>query len=226
MSLRPLVVALCALSLPLSGQQEPFEVILGLESGDRFGDAMALAGDVDDDGVVDLVIGAPKTDLAGDRRGRVVVISGADHTLLHVFEGTQDLHEFGLAVDGAGDVDDDGHADVIVGEPWPYASAAAPGKAYVFSGLDGSLLALHGRHDGARPGAAGAHPATPHGTRRRHRHRRRLAHGCARGLQLRHPVLGRGPGRAVRLRGEQRRQRDDAVARYSSCPSSRWTGSP
>src|SRR5205085_1575549 len=56
---------------------------------------------------------------------------------------------FGRHVAGVGDVNHDGHADVIVGAPANGANGAAAGRAYVYSGKDGSiLLTLTGEHPG------------------------------------------------------------------------------
>src|SRR6185295_11046978 len=57
--------------------------------------------------------------------------------------------DFGRHVAGAGDVDDDGHADVIVGAPTNRAGGVGAGRAYVFSGRDGQpLLTLTGANAG------------------------------------------------------------------------------
>ncbi|MEO8035733.1 MAG: FG-GAP-like repeat-containing protein, partial [Acidobacteriota bacterium] len=47
---------------------------------------------------------------------------------------------FGTHVSTVGDVDGDGHADVIVGAPGGNAAGTNPGHAYVYSGKDGHLL--------------------------------------------------------------------------------------
>jgi hypothetical protein len=125
-----------------AAQQAPLVTLTGDEPGDDFGRAIAAAGDVNGDGVMDVIVGAPKADAGGDRRGKAHVFSGADFSLLHLFVGSGDKHELGSAVDGAGDVNGDGHADVIVGEPWPGSGSETLGRASVFSGADGSLLHL------------------------------------------------------------------------------------
>ena len=122
-----------------SAQQQPLAVLQG-DGLDNFGLALRIAGDVDGDGIDDFIVGAPDADPAGDRSGRAWVFSGADRSVLHVFDGTTPLYKLGKSVDGAGDVDGDGHADLIVGEPASTTAATTPGRAHVYSGSDGSLL--------------------------------------------------------------------------------------
>ncbi len=110
----------------------------GFEPADEFGYALAVLGDVDLDGVPDYAIGAPNADAGGDRRGRVHVHSGATHALLHAFEGTLERQELGRAVAAAGDVDADGHADLVVGEG--IGLQGEPRKVHVFSGATWATL--------------------------------------------------------------------------------------
>lgn len=99
--------------------------------GDRLGFTIAAAGDVDGDGTPDVIAGAPDG-------GRVQVLAGATGTPLHVFESDSPERGFGRSLAGVGDVDDDGHADLLVGATDPGPSS--PGRAVLFSGRDGSIL--------------------------------------------------------------------------------------
>lgn len=48
--------------------------------------------------------------------------------------------QFGHSVAGAGDIDSDGCPDIVVGAPEEDYSMTDAGRAYVFSGADGSVL--------------------------------------------------------------------------------------
>ena len=95
---------------------------------DYLGWAVAPAGDVDGDGVLDMIAGAQNGSYA-------VVISGAKGTILYTFTGNSG-EGFGYAVGGGGDVNGDGVPDLIVGVPYNYKSE----YANVYSGADGQLL--------------------------------------------------------------------------------------
>jgi len=78
--------------------------------GEQLGSGLESAGDVDGDGVQDVIAGALYS-------GRAYVYSGKDgHTLL-TLRAENDSDAFGQHVSSAGDVDHDGHADFLVGEP-------------------------------------------------------------------------------------------------------------
>lgn len=102
---------------------------------DQQGYAIADAGDTDGDGVPDVVSGAP-----GVGPGHVHLYSGRTGELLHTFAGTAAGDFFGSAVAGAGDVDRDGRADILVGAELSDARGADSGQAYVFSGRTYELL--------------------------------------------------------------------------------------
>lgn len=101
----------------------------------QLGYAVADAGDVDGDGVHDVVAGAPTGGPLG--QGVALVFSGADGTILRSYAGDLPNAFTGAAVGPAGDVNGDGFADVLVGSPrW----LADTGVVDVVSGADGSLL--------------------------------------------------------------------------------------
>ncbi|HKJ56840.1 MAG TPA: FG-GAP-like repeat-containing protein [Nitriliruptoraceae bacterium] len=107
------------------------------------------AGDVDGDGLPDYVAGAPG--VTSTQPGRVVVWSGADHSVLLDLSGP--AGEFwGASVAAAGDLDDDGHGDILVGAT---VADGSRGQLQARSGADGSLLwSISGRKSGDGLGSA------------------------------------------------------------------------
>jgi hypothetical protein len=112
------------------------ESVSGDVAGEHAGWSIADAGDVDQDGYDDIVIGAPFNNENGDAAGKVYVLSARTGDLLFDVLGTLGSRH-GWSVAGAGDVNLDGHADVIVGAPFHNSKR---GRAYVYSGADGQEL--------------------------------------------------------------------------------------
>jgi hypothetical protein len=114
----------------------------GTENDGFFGGAVAGAGDVNGDGYADVVIGCGLYDSGGLDRGAVFVFHGsasgfgsgtaasADARL----DGTENEAYLGSSISGAGDVNGDGYADVIVGASWYDAGGFNRGAVYVFHG--------------------------------------------------------------------------------------------
>ena len=124
-----------------SGQTgDTIYVFTGEAGADRFGYSVASAGDVNNDGFDDLLVGAPSDANSSDQAGRVYVFSGLTGDTLYVFDGEAVDDYFGISVASAGDVNNDGFDDVIVGAIWNNAGGQTAGRAYVFSGKTGDTL--------------------------------------------------------------------------------------
>jgi len=118
-------------------------------SGDALGLSVGGAGDVNADGYDDLIAGAPLyNNKGGTCSGRAKVYSGKDGSTLHTFTGNNG-DWFGWSVSGAGDVNNDGYADVVVGG---HSAANGAGCVRVFSGKNGSKLLDYGGSTGAGHG--------------------------------------------------------------------------
>jgi len=105
-------------------------------AAETLGASLAVLGDVDGDGFLDVAAGAPQS--GANDAGRVVVWHGSAAGLARPrvlsFEPAADAG-FGQAVAG-GDLDGDGYADLVVGEPGrtPGPGTPASGRVLVFRG--------------------------------------------------------------------------------------------
>ena len=110
--------------------------LIGPAPTNEYGNAAAAVGDVDLDGYGDFVVADHEYDDAPGSWGLVHLVSGFDGSTLHVWSGTV-AGGLGFDVTGPGDVDGDGVPDVLATAPHPSATG---GRAYVFSGADGSVI--------------------------------------------------------------------------------------
>jgi hypothetical protein len=114
----------------------------GQAVGDFLGWSVAGVGDLDGDGVSDVLLGAPNASPSGlAQAGIVEVRSGATGALLYRIEGVERSAYFGKAIASVGDIDGDGIDDFVVGAPdaSPDGRSQA-GSAFLFSGVNGRLL--------------------------------------------------------------------------------------
>lgn len=91
----------------------------GTEGGALFGFSVASAGDIDGDGIEDLVVGEPQYDGAGVDRGRVLVYTGSGSGITTTPFWTygplsMDDELRGIFARGAGDVNGDGLDDLAI----------------------------------------------------------------------------------------------------------------
>lgn len=112
----------------------------GHDPGGRFGWEVSGAGDVSGDGRADVIVAEPWA-VAGTLRGQVCVYEGAAGRLLYCKVGDTNGSNFGGAIDGIGDLDQDGHADIMVGAWDDSTVGTTAGMVRVFDGRRGNVLA-------------------------------------------------------------------------------------
>jgi len=115
-------------------------------SEDFLGRSVSYLGDVNGDGFDDIIMGAPG---AGDGGEAYVVYGGAFKSDLtpstmtsddgFKITGPEGTTLFGTSLSGAGDVNGDGIADIIIGS----IESSAANDAYVIFGVEGTRLALN-----------------------------------------------------------------------------------
>ncbi len=113
-----------------------------------FGWALADAGDVNADGVTDIIGGS-------NSRSTIVIVSGADFSLIRTI-ATPTPQALGYAVAGLGDLNGDGFGEVLAGAPFADTDTVNNlGRAYIYSGADGSILdSIDGEEAGDQFGSA------------------------------------------------------------------------
>jgi hypothetical protein len=182
-------------SLAAVGTQVAGFTIIGETAGDHSGYSVAAAGDVNGDGLGDLIIGAPNYDAGGTEstgrayvvfgkagmetvnladiaagKGGGFVINGGSTTGVLAAGGATTTVGFqvGMSVSGAGDVNGDGLADLLIGAPYQLGQnndAYGGGKYYVvygkasstslnITGLGSSGYGINGNATGKPTGTA------------------------------------------------------------------------
>jgi hypothetical protein len=123
-----------------------------LDAGDRFGVAIVALGDVNDDGVVDLAVGAHLDDDGGSDAGAAYVLFletdgtakfaqklSALYGNFNTFYTLDSSDDFGRSVAGPGDLDGDGVVDMAVGAVSDADGGSGAGAVYLlFLKTDGT----------------------------------------------------------------------------------------
>lgn len=117
----------------------PIYSAFGADAGSLFGEAVAIAGDIDGDSLPDLAVTAARDQSLGINVGRPFFVSGlTGRSRALDLPGAPAGSQNGRAIAAVGDVDRDGLSDLIVGAP----EAPRPpdqlgaGLAYLYPGTD------------------------------------------------------------------------------------------
>ena len=112
-----------------AASQTPDVIVEGENAGEHLGESVANAGDVNNDGYNDVIVGAPD-----ENSGRAFLFFGGEN-----IDGERDValigppgtKRFSVSVSSAGDVNGDGYDDVLVGAP---ETKGGSGAAFIFYG--------------------------------------------------------------------------------------------
>lgn len=108
-----------------------------------FGFSVAPAGDVNSDGYGDILIGAPYTDAGSTDEGRAYVYfgtsTGPGATPSWTGESNQADAKYGCCVAPAGDINGDGHSDIVVGAQHYDSPQVNEGRVFIYLGSPSSL---------------------------------------------------------------------------------------
>lgn len=121
-----------------TGKQRVLHRIDGRVRGELFGTTVVSAGDTNGDGIDDVLVASMEYRHGG--WGFARVFSGRDGSLILAMDGHNQADHFGRAAAPVGDVDGDGHEDVIIGAPDDDPFGIDSGTATIISGRTGEVL--------------------------------------------------------------------------------------
>ncbi|MDJ0754166.1 MAG: putative Ig domain-containing protein [Ardenticatenaceae bacterium] len=121
----------------------PDIIIEGDQAGAHFASYLHEGGDFNGDGYDDLIVGAQRYDNGESNEGRVYVYygspTGVSNTPGWFVESNQANSQFGSRVASAGDVNNDGYDDVVVGAQFYENGESGEGAAFLYLGSASGL---------------------------------------------------------------------------------------
>ncbi|WP_375505927.1 integrin alpha, partial [uncultured Nostoc sp.] len=121
--------------------------INGINPDDRSGNSISSAGDINGDGIDDLIIGADGADPNGSSSGQSYVVFGSKESFdaqfyLSTLNGTSGFAINGInpddrsgnSISSAGDINGDGIDDLIIGADGADPNGSSSGQSYVVFG--------------------------------------------------------------------------------------------
>lgn len=145
--------------------------ITGESAGDQVGLFLATGGDLDGDGIDDILVGSPRQGAAGSFAGATYLLNGPLSGTVHLATADARLlgaegDRLGAGVSFAGDQDEDGYADFAASAPFEDSVASNAGAVYIIAGrsdlgaLNGLAISaaavarLHGREPSGQLGSS------------------------------------------------------------------------
>ena len=125
--------------------RDAWHTLSGTRPQANFGFSLASAGDVNKDGTLDIVIGAPGD--GPNAEGVVYLYLGGPviRDPMATFYGENPKDLYGYSVCGGGDINSDGYGDVLIGSPFADVGSYRSGRVDVFYGGEkmGEISDLH-----------------------------------------------------------------------------------
>jgi len=132
------VAALFAALLPASATEAQMAFVRSTQPNGELGHAISEAGDVNNDGFADILVGAPRDDVPGLDDGRAFLWFGGPGLRIApdlIFDdGNGSEAWFGYAVAGIGDINGDNFDDIAIGAPQDDTAGADAGAVYIYYG--------------------------------------------------------------------------------------------
>ncbi|MCB9763049.1 MAG: FG-GAP repeat protein [Alphaproteobacteria bacterium] len=124
---------------PISGEGSlaaAAAILVGEEPDDQVGTRVASAGDLDGSGIAEVMVATRQQSSAGSSAGAVYIVPGPPSGTVDLSDvdakitGSGEGDQLGSAIAGTGDVDGDGHGDVLIGA----VTAGDGGEVYLIRG--------------------------------------------------------------------------------------------
>lgn len=131
---------------------ESIQNVSGPSAGALLGHSLAAVNDLDDDGIPEMIVGAPGTNAAGPNSGAAFIYSSKTGHKITTFVSQSSGSRMGWAVANGGDFNRDGLPEMLVGGPGYNNNR---GSVFLINGKNGVVLGqFDGFEDGDEQGAA------------------------------------------------------------------------
>jgi len=122
-------------------------IFLGRMPGDMLGSTVSEAGDVNGDGMIDVITGAVNANPDGNQSGEAYIFRGGNYSGYSIADsadvilrGTYPNGSFGFSINSLGDANADGFDDVAVGAPFADSDGYSTGEVSIFyGGIQGGI---------------------------------------------------------------------------------------